>query len=65
MGPSGVRGGERDIFKHRGQGQSRWAFRAGDLEVTEYIAHIRSGPFEREGGTSVHLAMTEARFIPD
>ena len=33
----------------------------GDLEVTEYIARIRSGPFERE----VHLAMTEARFMPD
>ena len=39
----------------------------GDLEVTEYIAHIRirSGPFEREDGASVHLATTEARFMPD
>ena len=39
----------------------------GDLEVTEYIARIRirSGPFEREAGASVHLAMTEARFMPD
>ena len=39
----------------------------GDLEVTEYIAriHIRSGLFEREGGASVHLATTEARFMPD
>ena len=34
----------------------------GDLEVTEYIARIRvrSGPFEREDGASVHLATTEA-----
>ena len=30
----------------------------GDLEVTEYIARIRSQPF-------VHLATTEARFMPD
>ena len=37
----------------------------GDLEVTEYIACIRSGPFERKDGTSVHLATTEARFMPD
>ena len=36
----------------------------GDLEVTEYIARIRSGPFEREDGASVHLATTEARFMP-
>ena len=27
-GPSGDEGGERSIFKHRGQGQARWAFRA-------------------------------------
>ena len=27
-GPSGGGGGERGIFKHRGQGQARWAFRA-------------------------------------
>ena len=37
----------------------------GDLEVTEYIAHIRSGPFERKDGTSVHQAKTEAKFMPD
>ena len=37
----------------------------GDLEVTEYIARIRSGPFEREDGASVYLATTEARFMPD
>ena len=37
----------------------------GDLEVTEYIARIHSGPFEREDGASDHLAMTEARFMPD
>ena len=64
-GPSGGGGGERGIFKHRGQGQARWAFGLGDLEVTEYIARIRSGPFEREDGASVHLATTEARFMPD
>ena len=27
-GPTGGGGGERGIFKHRGQGQARWAFRA-------------------------------------
>ena len=27
-GPSGGGGGERGIFKHRGQGQAHWAFRA-------------------------------------
>ena len=27
-GPSGGGRGERGIFKHRGQGQARWAFRA-------------------------------------
>ena len=77
-GPSGGGGGERGIFKHRGQGQARWAFRAwgsgghgiyrarlGDLEVTEYIARIRSRPFEREDGAPVHLATTEARFMRD
>ena len=37
----------------------------GDLEVTEYIARIRSRPFEREDGAPVHLATTEARFTPD
>ena len=37
----------------------------GDQEVTEYIARIRSGPFQREDGASVHLATTEARFMPD
>ena len=37
----------------------------GDLEVTEYIARIRSRPFEREDGAPVHLATTEARFMPD
>ena len=39
--------------------------RLGDMEVTEYIARIRSGPFERKDGTSVHQAKTEARFMPD
>ena len=37
----------------------------GDLEVTEYIAPIRSVPFEREDDASVHLATTEATFMPD
>ena len=37
----------------------------GDLEVTEYIARIRSRPFEREDGAPVHLATTETRFMPD
>ena len=37
----------------------------GDLEVTEYIACIFRGPFEREDGASVHLATTEARFMPN
>ena len=37
----------------------------GHLEVTEYITRIRSGLFERKDGTSVHLATTEARFMPD
>ena len=37
----------------------------GDLEVTEYIARIRSRPFEREDGAPIHLATTEARFMPD
>ena len=64
-GPSGGGGGEHGIFKRRGQGQARWAFRAWGFEVTEYIARIRSGPFEREDGASVHLATTEARFMPD
>ena len=49
-GPSGGGEGERGIFKHRGQGQARW---------------VRSGPFEREDGASVHLATTEARFMAD
>ena len=37
----------------------------GDLEVMEYIARIHSGPFEREDGAFIHLATTEARFMPD
>ena len=37
----------------------------GDLEVTEFIARIRSGPFEREEGAFAHLATAEARFMPD
>ena len=64
-GPSGGGGGERGIFKHRGQGQARWAFRAwGSGGDGIYRTHML-WPFEREDGASVHLAMTEARFIPD
>ena len=63
-GPSGGGGGERGIFKHRGQDQARWAFRAWG-SGGEYIARTRSGPFEREDGAPVHLATTEARFVPD
>ena len=39
----------------------------GDLEVTEYIARIRGGPFEtrKERRISVHLATTEASFMPE
>ena len=37
----------------------------GDLEVTEYIARIRSGSFEREDGAFVYLTTTEVRFMPD
>ena len=67
-GPSGGGGGERGIFKHRGQGQARWAFRAwGSGGDGIYRAHTQRAPrpFEREAGASVHLAMTEARFMPD
>ena len=61
-GPSCSGGGERGIFKHRGQGQARWAFRA---YGSGSDARRRSGPFEKEDGASVHLATTEARFMPD
>ena len=37
----------------------------GDVEVTEYIARIRRRLLEREDGTSVHLATTETRFMPE
>ena len=63
-GPSGGGGGERGIFKHRGQDQARWAFRAWE-SGGDGIYRIRSGPFEKEDGASVHLATTEARFMPD
>ena len=55
-GPSGGGEGERSIFKHRGQGQARWAFRAwgsgGDgiyrthtqRAVREKGRHIRQRP---------------------
>ena len=45
-GPSGGGGGERGIFKHRGQGQARWAFRAwGSGGDGIYRAHTQ--PSER------------------
>ena len=36
-----------------------------DLKVTEYVGRIRRRPLEREDGASVHLATTEAIFMPD
>ena len=51
-GPSGGGGGERGIFKHGGQGQARWAFRAwrsgGD---GIYRAHTQRAV--REGGRRI------------
>ena len=58
-GPSNG-GGERGIFKHKGQGQARWAFRAwgsgGDGIISQAYAAGRS---------RLHLATTEASFMPD
>ena len=49
-GPSGGGGEEHDIFKHRGvRVKCAGPSGLGDLEVTEYIARMRSGPFERVG----------------
>ena len=59
-GPSGGGGGERGIFKHRGQGQQAWGSGGGGI----YRAHTQRA-FEREDGASVHLATTEARFMAD
>ena len=39
--------------------------RAGPSGLGDLVARIRSGPFEREDGASVHLATTEARFMAD
>ena len=39
--------------------------RAGPSGLGDLVAHIRSGPFEREDGESVHLATTEVRFMAD
>ena len=64
-GSSGGGGGERGIFKHEVRIKRAGPSGLGDLEVTEYIACIRSGPFEREDGSPAHLATTEARFMPD
>ena len=47
-GPSGGGGGERGIFKHRGQGQARWAFRAwGSGGDRIYRAHTQRTVRER------------------
>ena len=47
-GPSGGGGGERGIFKHRGQGQARWAFRAwGSGGDGIYRAHTQRAVRER------------------
>ena len=47
-GPSGGGGGERGIFKHRGQGQARWAFRAwGSGGDGIYRAHTQPAVRER------------------
>ena len=47
-GPSGGGGGERSIFKHRGQDQARWAFRAwGSGGDGIYRAHTQRAVRER------------------
>ena len=47
-GPSGGGGGERGIFKHRGQGQAGWAFRAwGSGGDGIYRAHTQRAVRER------------------
>ena len=47
-GPSGGGGGERGIFKHRGQGQARWPFRAwGSGGDGIYRAHTQPAVRER------------------
>ena len=47
-GPSGGGGGERGIFKYRGQGQARWAFRAwGSGGDGIYRAHTQRAVRER------------------
>ena len=47
-GPSGGGGGERGSFKHRGQGQARWAFRAwGSGGDGIYRAHTQRAVRER------------------
>ena len=64
-GPS-YGGGERGIFKHKGQGQARWAFRAwGSGSDGIYRTHTRRAVRLGENGVSVHLATTEASFMPD
>ena len=50
-GPSGGGGGERGIFKHRDQGQARWAFRAwGSGGDGIYRAHTYTQRAVRERG---------------
>ena len=64
-GPSGGGGRERGILNIEDRVMRAGPSGLGDLEVTEYIARILSGPFEGEDDASVHLATTEARFMPD
>ena len=53
-GPSGGGGGERSIFKHRGQGQARWAFRAwGSGGDGIYRAHTGTQRAVRERGRRI------------
>ena len=44
-GPSGGGGGERGIFKHRDQGQARWAWGSGGEGI--YRAHTQRAVRER------------------
>ena len=66
-GPSGGGGGDRGSFKHRGRGQARWpGFRAwgsGGDGIIISLAYAAGRP--RDDGTSVHLATTKGRFMPD
>ena len=51
-GPSGGGGGEHGIFKHRGQGQARWAFRAWG-SGGDGIYHVHTQRAVRERGRRI------------